>query len=226
MRDGGRKKDWVGSELLLEENVPGRGGPNTKAERKAHEAFVIIVQSLSRVWLFTTPWPAARRASLSITNSQSLLQLTSIESVMPSNHLILWGPFLLLPSIFPSIMSVFFFFFLVSQLFSSSGLSMKHSATNKRFSITGKLCKELRIARQQEEEQPDKGTVPRTLHANPGRSMNFNLKMIGSHCMTFSEKMASVQQVLEHLLHTRHSGCLGTRQTQTWPSNQGWQRRS
>ena len=119
-----------------------------------------------------------------------------------------------------------FFFFLVSQLFSSSGLSMKHSATNKRFSITGKVCKELRIARQQEEEQPDKGTVPRTLHANPGRSMNFNLKMIGSHCMTFSEKMASVQQVLEHLLHTRHSGCLGTRQTQTWPSNQGWQRRS
>jgi len=62
---------------------------------------VVIVQPLSRV-NFLTPWTAARQASLSITNSQSLLQLTSIESVMPSNHLILCHP-LLLPSIFPSI---------------------------------------------------------------------------------------------------------------------------
>ena len=46
------------------------------------------VQSLSRVWLFVTPWTAARQASLSITNSRSLLKLTSMESVMPSNHLI------------------------------------------------------------------------------------------------------------------------------------------
>ena len=61
------------------------------------------VQSLSRVQLFATPWTAARHASLSITNSQSLLKLMSIESVMPSNHLILCHPFLLLPSIFPSI---------------------------------------------------------------------------------------------------------------------------
>ena len=53
--------------------------------------------------LFATPWTAARQASLSITNSQSLLKLTSIESVMPSNHLILYRPLLLLPSIFPSI---------------------------------------------------------------------------------------------------------------------------
>ena len=122
---------------------------------------------------------------------------------------------------------VFFFFFPSEcQLFSSSGQSMMYSATYKRFSITGILCKELRIARQQEMEQPDKSTVPRTLHANPGRSMNFNLKVIGSHWMTFSKKMASVQQVLEHLLHTRHAGCLGTRQTQTSPSNQNWQRRS
>jgi len=61
------------------------------------------VQLFSRVWLFMTPWTAACQASLSITNSQSLLKLTSFESVMPSNHLILCRPLLLLPSIFPSI---------------------------------------------------------------------------------------------------------------------------
>ena len=61
------------------------------------------VQSLSRVWLFATPWTAARQASLSITNSQSPLKPMSTELVMPSNHLILCRPFLLLPSIFPSI---------------------------------------------------------------------------------------------------------------------------
>ena len=61
------------------------------------------VQSLSCVQLFATPWTAARQASLSITNSQSLPRLLSIESVMPSNHLILCRPILLLPSIFPSI---------------------------------------------------------------------------------------------------------------------------
>ena len=61
------------------------------------------VQLLSRVWLFETPWTAAHQASLSITNSWSLLTLMSIESVMPSNHLILCRPLLLLPSIFPSI---------------------------------------------------------------------------------------------------------------------------
>ena len=53
--------------------------------------------------VFATPWTAARQASLSITNSQSLLKLLSIESVMPSNHLILCHPLLLLPSILPSI---------------------------------------------------------------------------------------------------------------------------
>ena len=61
------------------------------------------VSSLSRVWLFLTPWTATHQASLSITNSQSLLKLMSIESVIPSNHLILCRPLLLLPSIFPSI---------------------------------------------------------------------------------------------------------------------------
>ena len=61
------------------------------------------VQSLSHVRLFATPWTAACQASLSITNSWSILKLMSIESVMPSNHLILCHPLLLLPSIFPSI---------------------------------------------------------------------------------------------------------------------------
>ena len=61
------------------------------------------VQSLSHVHLFATPWTAALQASLSITNSRSLLKLMSIKSVMPSNHLILCRPLLLLPSIFPSI---------------------------------------------------------------------------------------------------------------------------
>ena len=63
-----------------------------------------MVQSCSRVQLFVTPWTAARQASLSITNSTSLLKLMSIESVMPSNHLIICHPLLLLPSVFPRIM--------------------------------------------------------------------------------------------------------------------------
>ena len=69
------------------------------------ENFIVIssVQSLSHVWLFVTPWTAARQASLSITNSWSLFKLMPIESVMPSNHLILCHPLLLPPSVFPSI---------------------------------------------------------------------------------------------------------------------------
>ena len=61
------------------------------------------VQSLSHVWLFVNPWTIAHQDSLSITNSQSLLKLMSIESLMPSNHLILCCPPFLLSSIFPSI---------------------------------------------------------------------------------------------------------------------------
>ena len=61
------------------------------------------VQLLSHIWLFVTSWTPARRTSLSITNSQSSPKPKSIELVMPSNHLILCRPFLLLPSIFPSI---------------------------------------------------------------------------------------------------------------------------
>ena len=65
------------------------------------------VQWLSCVWLLATPWTTARQASLSITNSWGLFNLMSIESVMPSNHLLLGCPLLLLPSVFPSI-RVFF----------------------------------------------------------------------------------------------------------------------
>ena len=65
--------------------------------------FIAAVQSLSCVQLFATPWTAVHQASLSITNSQSLLRLMFIESVMPSNHLILCHPLLLLPSVFPRI---------------------------------------------------------------------------------------------------------------------------
>ena len=63
----------------------------------------VVVQSLSRVWLFATPWIAARQASLSITNFLSLLKLMSIKSVIPSSHLILCHPLLLLPPIPPRI---------------------------------------------------------------------------------------------------------------------------
>ena len=65
--------------------------------------FYIVVKSLRRVQLSMTPWTAASQASLPFTISRSLLKLMSIESVMPSNHLILCHPLLLLPSVFPSI---------------------------------------------------------------------------------------------------------------------------
>ena len=64
---------------------------------------VVVIQSLGHVQLFSTPWTAAHQASLSTSSSQSLLKLMSIESLMPSNHLILCCPLLLLPSIFHSI---------------------------------------------------------------------------------------------------------------------------
>ena len=66
-------------------------------------AAFVVVQPLSRVWLFATPWTAANQASLSFSISWSLLKLVSVESVMPSNHLFLWYPLLLLPSDLPSI---------------------------------------------------------------------------------------------------------------------------
>ena len=83
------------------------------------------VQSLSRVWLFPTPWTAARQASLSITNSQSLLKLLSIESVMPSSHLILCHSLMLLPSVFPSI-----------RVFSNESVLLIREPTYWRFSFS------------------------------------------------------------------------------------------
>ena len=84
----------------------------------------ISVQSLRRVRVFVTPWTAAHQVSLSITNSRSSLKLMSIESVIPSNHLILCRPLLLHLSSFPASGS-----FQMSQLFSSSGQSIGVSAS-------------------------------------------------------------------------------------------------
>ena len=89
---------------------------------------VSSVQSLSRVQLFATPWTAACQASLSFTVSWSLLKLTSMESVMPSNHLILCRHFLLLPSIFPRNGS-----FPFSWFFTSDGQSVGVSASASVF---------------------------------------------------------------------------------------------
>ena len=86
--------------------------------------FHLSVHISCSVWLSTTPWSAAYQASLSITNSQSLLKLRSIESVMPSNHLILCCPLLFLPSIFPASGS-----FPMSQLFASGGQRISTSAS-------------------------------------------------------------------------------------------------
>ena len=82
------------------------------------------IQLLSHIWLIVTPWTTACQASLSFTISQSLLKLMSIESVMPSSHLILYCPLLLLPSIFLSIRV-----FSNSQLFASGGQSIGVSAS-------------------------------------------------------------------------------------------------
>ena len=94
-------RDLVNLLVLME---PSAGqvivGPH---ESPTSEGLISSVQSLSHVQLFATPWTAARKASLSITNSWSLLKLMTIESMMPSSHLILCHPLLLLPSIFPSI---------------------------------------------------------------------------------------------------------------------------
>ena len=82
---------------------PARPKINKFNDLKNKAAQFSPVQLLSRIWLFAARWTAAYQASLSITNSRTLLKLTSIESVMPSNHLSLCRPLLLSPSIFPSI---------------------------------------------------------------------------------------------------------------------------
>ena len=89
--------------VILQHSISLNGFPTQEIKRKGQYWHNSSVQLLSHVRLFATPWTAAHQVSLSITNSRSLLILMSIESVMPSNHLILCRPLLLLPSIFPSI---------------------------------------------------------------------------------------------------------------------------
>ena len=86
--------------------------------------FVVVVQLLHRVWLFVGPWTARHQASLSFTISQSLLKLMSIESVMPSNHLVLCCPFSSCPQSFPVSGSL-----PMSRLFASGGQSTGASAS-------------------------------------------------------------------------------------------------
>ena len=93
---------------LISGHRTGKGQFSFQSQRKAmpknaQVQFSSVARSLIRVWLFVTPWITARQASLSITNSRSSLRLTSIESVMPSSHLIFCRPLLLLPPIPPSI---------------------------------------------------------------------------------------------------------------------------
>ena len=107
-RESSRPWDWTGSPALLADSLLSEppGKPHTTINILVH-SFIYIqfssVQSLSHVRLFATSWIPAHQASLSITNSQSSLRLTSIELVMPSSHLILCQPLLLLPPILPSI---------------------------------------------------------------------------------------------------------------------------
>ena len=108
--------EWVAFPFSKESSQPGiqslvsciAGGflivwATREAPMTCWEAQFSSIQSLSCVWLFATPWTAACQASLSIANSQSLFKHMSIELVMPSNHLILCCPLVLLPSIFPSV---------------------------------------------------------------------------------------------------------------------------
>ena len=101
-------KQWLTLFIFLGSKITADGDCSHEIKRRLLLGMKVMTnlssaQSLSRVRLFVTPWTAARQASLSITNSWSFLKLMSIESVMPSNHLTLCRPLLLLPSIFPSI---------------------------------------------------------------------------------------------------------------------------
>ena len=93
---------WMDAACVIRNTLPHDTAYETQLTR-VHLHFAAAVQSLSRVWLSATTWTAARQASLSFTISQSLRKLMSIQSVMPSNPLILCRPLLLPPSIFPSI---------------------------------------------------------------------------------------------------------------------------
>ena len=102
------RREWLPAPVFLTGEFHGQSSLAGSLHTCGHKQLDTIewlssVQSLSRVQLFATPWTAACQASLSITISRSLPKLMSIESVIPSNHLILCCPLLLLPSIFPSI---------------------------------------------------------------------------------------------------------------------------
>ena len=105
------RRKWQPAPVLLPRKSHGRrslvsiGSQRSDMTEQLHftQLYTSSVQSLSHVRVFATPWTVAHHASLSITNSQSLLKLMPIESVMPSNHLILCRPRLLPPSVFPSI---------------------------------------------------------------------------------------------------------------------------
>ena len=126
-----RKEYWIGLLPLLQEIFPTQGLYPTLAggfsatgpHGKPFLYNISSVQSLSYVQLFMTPWIATHQASLSITNSRSSLKLTSIKSVMPSSHLILCRPLLLLPPIPPTSES-----FPMNQLFAWGGQSTGVSA--------------------------------------------------------------------------------------------------
>ena len=93
-----------GLRLLLEDPQTGADCcPGVVGVSVGCQTFVIVVQSPCHVWFFATPWTATRQPSLSFTISQNLLKSMSIESLMPSNHLILCHPLLLLPSVFPCV---------------------------------------------------------------------------------------------------------------------------
>ena len=99
---------------------------------QARTLLQVVVQSLSHVWLLVTPWTAARQASLSFTISQSLLKLMSIESMMPSNYLILCHPLTSCPQAFPASGS-----FLVIRLFASGDQSIAASEYSGLISFIG-----------------------------------------------------------------------------------------
>ena len=99
-------------------------GPLTSRRVRQYTSLICSVQSLSHVWLFATPWTVAHQASLSISNSQSLLKLMSIALVMPSNHLILCLLLFLPPSVFPSVRVC-----PMSQFFASGGQTTGVSAS-------------------------------------------------------------------------------------------------
>ena len=122
-----QEPQWIQSlnqEDLLEEDMATHSSVLACKSPWTEELQISSVQLLTRIWFFATPWIAARQASLSITNSWSLPKLTSIEFVMPSNHLILCRPLFLPPSIFPRIKV-----FSKSQFFTLGGQSIAISAS-------------------------------------------------------------------------------------------------